>query len=556
MYHRVMLTSWGVRTRAATLLCAWLVTVALAQNTVISYEQRECTGATVATTAGAVCGMTVTGGSSDVEAFLGIPFAESTAGDNRFEPPVAKSEWDGVFAATAYGPACPQSADIAGRPESEDCLTINVWRPIGAVGPRPVLFFVHGGAFVQGSVSDPVYSGSSVPLHDGAYLAASQGVVVVMPQYRLGVLGAFGGIADRPVNYGMLDQQMALRWVQDNIAAFGGNPGLVTLAGESAGAMSVGLHLYSMPSSEGLFQAAIMQSNPFGIPYKTAEQAAANGGVFMTALRCRNRADQLACLKAAPLDSVLAAASNPYLSLAVLEQRLSGFLNWAPIVDGELIVGQPVDLAISHGTDLPVLLGTNTNEGTVFMAGDAEAGPISDYAYSLFISTMFGSSNLRTITGAYPTTGTGDNRERVIEIANDYIFQCANRAVAQAATGPTYYYQYDHAGAYNLFPGVARCADEACHGDELPFLFHTGVGDAAFTPDEEVLATSITAYWGRFVGGLHNPSLAGLERWPDVRVDGAYQVLAVPITTATLDRRACQMWDALGYPIEENLSAQ
>src|SRR5690606_24836241 len=155
---------------------------------------------------------------------------------------------------------------------------------------------LHGGAFALGSPSDPVHAGAEHPLHDGAYLAAAHDLVVVMPQYRLGVLGTFGGIRGRPANFGLLDQQLALEWVRDNIAAFGGNPRLVTLAGESAGAMSVGLHLYSMPSSRGLFHAAIMQSNPFGIPFKSVDQAATNGSVFMVALRCRNRFDQLACL--------------------------------------------------------------------------------------------------------------------------------------------------------------------------------------------------------------------------------------------------------------------
>ena len=546
------------RPALAALLLAFLFLTATvsAQNTPITYQPTACTASTVTTTAGDVCGVTLSGGSSDIEAFLGIPFGESTGGDNRFEPPVPKAAWDGVLQATAYGPVCAQRVDVEGRPESEDCLTLNVWRPVGAVGPRPVLVFLHGGAFVFGSPSDPVYAGAEHPLHDGAYLAAAHDLVVVMPQYRLGVLGAFGGIRSRPANYGLLDQQLALEWVRDNIAAFGGNPRLVTLAGESAGAMSVALHLYATPSSSGLFQAAIMQSNPFGIPYKTAEQAATNGSVFMVALRCRNRVDQLACLKAAPLERVLEAAANPYLSLSVLEQGLAGFLNWAPIVDGDLVVGQPAELAIAEGTQLPVLMGVNSHEGTVFMIGGEDADPITDYGYALLVSTMFRSNNRAAIQAVYPRTGTGDNRERAIEIANDYMFHCANRAVALAATGPTFYYEYTHPGDFNLQPAIPRCADEACHGDELPFVFHTGIGEGAFTGEEPRFAADVSSYWAAFVGGLHNPSLAGLLHWPDVRTAGEYQVLEPAIATRSFDQQACEVWDALGYPIQENLSAQ
>lgn len=237
---------------------------ALAQTT----EAAACQTATVKTTGGPVCGKTLEVEGKPVLAFLGIPFAESTAGPNRFQPPVPKAPWTAPFQATQFGNICPQNDDTPGLPsQSEDCLSINIWTPnIDLSKERlPVMVYIYGGAFQFGA--------SAMGLYDGSYLAARHNMVVVSFNYRSGALGFLAGVGGLSGNYGFLDQQLALKWVNQNITDFGGNPGRVTLAGESAGAMSVGLHLFSAPASQPLFQQVVLMSNPLGISYRNLTQA-------------------------------------------------------------------------------------------------------------------------------------------------------------------------------------------------------------------------------------------------------------------------------------------
>ncbi|NWI68804.1 ACES Acetylcholinesterase, partial [Todus mexicanus] len=203
----------------------------------------------------------------DVVAFLGIPYAQPPLGPLRFRPPRhPPAPWPGVLDATAHRHACYQAVDTMfpgfggsemwnpNREMSEDCLYLNVWTPaLGRGGGVPVLVWIYGGGFYSGAASLDVY--------DGRYLAAAEGVVVVSMNYRVGALGflALPGHPEAPGNVGLLDQRLALRWVQSNIAAFGGDPAAVTIFGESAGAASVGLHLLA-PASRGLFRRAVLQS--------------------------------------------------------------------------------------------------------------------------------------------------------------------------------------------------------------------------------------------------------------------------------------------------------
>jgi para-nitrobenzyl esterase len=225
-----------------------------------------CTTPPVSTPAGRFCGLAVTvmdeGGSSAADAYEGIRYGYAKRWMAATLVPAA-----GLVKATAFGPICPQPAGD-GTNQSEDCLYLNLWTPTRSGGKHlPVMVFIHGGSFVTGAGSLPVY--------DGARLAVRGAVIVVTLNYRLGALGflAGGSGADRLAgNYGFADQQAALKWVRRNIKSFGGDPARITLFGESAGAMSVGAHLVS-PASQSLFRNALMESNPYGIPFKTPTQA-------------------------------------------------------------------------------------------------------------------------------------------------------------------------------------------------------------------------------------------------------------------------------------------
>ncbi len=253
-----------------------------------------CSTPSIETTSGPVCGATMEAtfeGKGRVEAasYLGIPYAVSPVGPRRWQ-------YSGLFAghaplvATAYGSSCPQNVVAAGAAgagdrcadgrrlaagESEDCLFLNVWTPSGADagGSLPVMVFLHGGAFVAGSgnaESGP--DGRRGNLYDGTFLAATGPAVVVTFNYRLGALGFLE--RDGAANFGLADQLLALEWVRRNIAAFGGDPGNVTLFGESAGAKSAGIHVFASSKSQGLFHAAILESDAFGLPYKGRQEAA------------------------------------------------------------------------------------------------------------------------------------------------------------------------------------------------------------------------------------------------------------------------------------------
>jgi len=307
---------------------------------------------------GAVRGMA----SNDVISFRGIPYAEPPIGPFRWRPPQPTKAWQGVLAATRFGPSCMQPDDV---PKSEDCLTLNVWRPAASsVEPLAVMVWIHGGALVHGGTS--LYPGDAL---------AKQGIIVVSMNYRLGRLGFFAHPAlaaeapgDLRGNYGYMDQRAALQWVQRNIAAFGGDPKAVTVFGESAGGGSVMVHLTS-PLSRGLFQRAILQSPAIPtarakvIPLTELADAEKLAVAYAASLGVRGEGPEaLNALRGLPATQLVEEAPARAVIAKLFAGRSVIGLGGA-IRDGKLVVEAPESaLAAGRQTMVPVVVGANDRD--------------------------------------------------------------------------------------------------------------------------------------------------------------------------------------------------
>lgn len=304
--------------------------------------------------------------------FAGIPYAAPPVGPGRFRPPRPAEPWEAPRAATAFGPAAAQPVDhllglMFGQPPfptAEDCLTLNVWtpdvRPPEDSGGRPVLVWLHGGAFMTGSSRDPVF--------DGTRLAERRDLVVVTVNYRLGALG-FLHMADLlgdeyagSGNLGLLDQVAALRWVRDNIAAFGGDPGNVTLAGQSAGGMCVAA-LMTMPDAAGLFHKAIVQSGN-GSYVMPPERATAVARRILGALDL-DEADARRILDV-PAESLMRAQETVVTAMSA--ESPGGGLPFAPVVDGSVLTGSPIAaFRAGKAARIPLVVGSTLEESRLML---------------------------------------------------------------------------------------------------------------------------------------------------------------------------------------------
>jgi carboxylesterase type B len=568
------------------LLFVSLVLVAAAWSLTGKGAGSQCAGATVNTKAGAVCG-SITPSSA---AFLGIPYAESTAGQNRWMPPVPKANWKGVLKTTAFSAACPQR-DHPDLRQSEDCLSVNVWTPSAKSSAKlPVLVFIHGGAFQTGSSADPLPSDTKQALYDGAFLSSSQRIVVVTLNYRLGALGFLAGTGGLKGNFGFMDQQLALSWVRDNIAAFGGDAGRVTISGESAGAMSVGLHLLSAPKSEKLFQNAIMQSNPLGLAYRTVEEAKRSGEYFSTAVGCFYALEPMRCLRDQPVGAILKAQGDAMLMLPMLEFGAPGVMSWSPVIDGSVITRSPLEGMRVAGIQKPLVLGVNANEGDVFV-GMATTNPVDDLMYRAAMGKFFSTARMSELTARYPTQG-GDNRAPLAQMITDYFFVCANRFMAATSAGispvaanpapvttassstanntapttavpssvpspvisraPVYAYRFNHASnALSLWPKMGLCKGKACHSDELPFTFGNFGASKGINADDQAMKKRMTDYWGAFVRG-GRPSAANAPQWtPYTKATKTVFEFSKSGVSTKVPASTCDFWDSVGYGVGE-----
>jgi para-nitrobenzyl esterase len=476
---------------------------------------------TVRIAAGLLAG-TRAAGDPDVRVFRGIPFAAPPVGELRWRPPEPAATWSGVREAVEFSPACPQELPGLRLPwteaymhqgtVSEDCLYLNVWTAAGSGDARrPVFVYIHGGGFSEGS--------GSVALYDGTVLA-QKGLVVVTVNYRLGALGFLAHpalTAEPPAgssgNYGLLDQVAALEWVRDNIAVMGGDPRNVTIAGQSAGGMSVYL-LTASPLAAGLFHRAIVESGPgglasFGIPDADAltgslAEAEAAGERFAKA-RGAATAEALRDLSIA--DLVRGGAGEPggegdAGEEGAGDERDEPPVRFGPIVDGRFLPASASAVyATGRHNDVPMVMGFNADEASAF-------------------------------PGYHDGTG-----ERSPAALRDQAARALTRlAEERAATSdaPTYLYYFERAIPWPEHPEFG-----AFHSGELPYVFGTlDRLDRPWTVADRALADAVTSWWGSFAT-TGDPNVPGLAEWPShEEAPGAFLVLDDTIEVRTLPAEA------------------
>lgn len=435
----------------------------------------------------------------------GIPFAQAPVDSLRFRPPQQPKPWSGVRNATQFGPIAAQvpmmMANILGSakvPSGEDCLYLNIWSPGTDGARRPVMVWIHGGAFVTGSGSSPWYEGSS--------FATNGDVVVVTINYRLGALG-FLHLADLGAeawafasNCGLLDQVAALEWVRANIAAFGGDPANVTIFGESAGAMSIAT-LLAMETSRGLFNRAILQSGA-GSTVSTRETATKIASALLTELGLDT--DQTTALKDVPIDQLLAAQSK-------VGSR-TGTLAFQPAVDGVTLDRKAIDaIADGSATGVDVLIGTNRDEMKLFtLMTPSTANPDEVLLQRLFGAN--GEQVLDTYRADLPEEAAGD---AWTDLTTDRTFRMpAIRLAERQAKRGEHVWMYRFDWRAPTFGGRLG----ACHALEIPFVWNNldQPGVAMLTgdsPNRQVVADHMHTAWIAFARD-GNPNTHTLPEWP------------------------------------------
>lgn len=476
----------------------------------------------------------------------GVPYAAAPVGARRWRPPEPPPAWTGTRDAGAPGPVCLQRLALPGEAPrirgSEDCLTLNVVSPAGA-RDAPVMVWLHGGSFYFGAGSD----------YDLRTLAREQGVVAVSVNYRLGAFGFLAapglvdGAADGPVgNYGLLDQQEALRWVKANIAAFGGDPGNVTVFGESAGGMSLCAQL-AAPGAAGLFQKAIIQSGACTAPglLSPRREALRRGTPFAQALGCAPT--DAACLRALPAQKIVETLPPG--------AELPGQIPFPPLYGDATLPLEPgaaVRAGLIHR--VPVLIGSNDAEGQFFASwlGRPERD-LSALEYAGLSALLSGLQTPRVLR-AYRPGAYGSRALAAAAAVTDGLFACPTNTLARALTPfvPVYSYEYRDPAPPNRLRRVAGIPRYgAFHTAELMSVLGTplpeGIGDPAhFTPEQAALARTMRSYWANFAR-TGSPNGPGVPLWePLSAAQNGVQALAPggvgKVTDLRTARRCDEVW--------------
>eukprot|EP00064_Thunnus_orientalis_P007197 superscaffoldBa00000786_g7217 len=467
---------------------------------------------------------------SYVTAFLGIPFAEPPVGKRRFRHAEPKHSWAGLYEANAYPNACYQFVDTTfpgfqgsemwnpNREMSEDCLYLNVWVP-SSIRPHnlTVMVWIYGGGFYSGS--------SSLDVYDGRYLAHSETVIVVSMNYRIGAFGflALHGSSEAPGNMGLLDQRMALQWVQDNIHSFGGNPKQVTIFGESAGGASVGFHLLS-PDSRPTFTRAILQSGVPNSPWASVSPAEARRRATLLGklVGCNggNDTELVDCLRSKSPQELIDQEWQ------VLPWSALFRFSFVPVVDGEVLPDTP-DAMLNSGNfkDTQLLLGVNQDEGSYFLLYGAPGfskdneSLISreDFLEGVKLSVPHANDiGLEAVVLQYTDwmdeNNGVKNRDAMDDIVGDHNVICPLAHFARS-------YAQHNALKANM-GGAGSGWMGVIHGYEIEFVFGLPLEKRLnYTLEEEKLSRRMMRYWANFArtgnpNVNHDSSVENKRRWP------------------------------------------
>ena len=512
-----------------------------------------------------------------VFSYRGIPYAAPPVDERRWKPPVDPASWSETLMAIETPAACPQEA-FAGLPvpgfmPDEDCLFLNVDTPIE--GSRlPVMVWIHGGGFTlgEGLQTDGGTSGDRI--------ARETDVVVVSMNYRLGQLGflAHRALTEESAeavsgNYGLMDQAAALRWVQQNIEAFGGDPTNVTIFGESAGAFSVCSHLAS-PKSAGLFHKAILMSGSCERPWPTLAAAEAQGEAFADALGCTAQQDVLSCMRQTSMDEVLAALPPaPNFGFNPSEGPTG---NWGPILDGAFFTEQPADaFASGNFNQVPTILGFTREEARLFTWLGEIADPpleVTEANYEALIARLVGGDpDLASRAAAeYPLSNYTEPAVALAAVATDTVFRCPGKAEAAklASFVPVYLYQFEYPDGHSQlevalpFIGAELPSYDlgAFHGADIPYVFgydplleiDLGTFSTVLEPwgagtTDEALWLRTLGYFARFAAS-GDPGGQGSIPWPayDEETD-QHLVLDASVGVGANAASQCDFWDGEDY---------
>ncbi len=474
--------------------------------------------------------------------FYAIPYAEPPEGSLRWQSPVPHAPWSETIDGRSKPPACPQTALGLSGLGQEDCLYLNVHTPDPLPEHAPVIVWIHGGAFVFG---EGVQTDRGTR---GDLIAARHGAVVVSMNYRLGALGFFASDAvSAKGNQGFEDQTLALEWVHDHIADFGGDPAQVTLVGESAGGLSVCLHMIA-PASRGLFRAVISES---GLCDAALLDEASNRAIserLIDDLGCRGAPDVAACLMGASVESLRAAGS---LDALFGTDGAAGQRFW-PFVDGAILPVQFRDAVERHeAADVPVIVGWNRDEGTLFIDIAERGGTVTDeaayHALAASLGATIGASGSE-VEARYPLADYADPGAAGAAMLGHSALACPSRRAALLLADAgyrTFVYHFEYPDA--AFQLVARPERPlgAFHSAEIQFVFGRSarLGRPRFGEAEQAISDAMQGAWLRFAA-TGDPGDASLA-WPAFERSSDEHVVfdrAIRVETGA-DRDACAFWD-------------